>query len=216
MNIFQKVGLQENIPAVSPKDSGQLVNDGLGGRASPAVGYIPGAAPEVVKVATAAGSNVYKETEKPQPDILKNDFSTITTFTTVTFKDATGDGSQFQAGRREEFFLVNCFCEFDVASTGKGRMPTVWDGTGYVTGKEVHGKLTASIDTTRKGQPTLCTACCRDHHDTQNLDLIQKYDPFRPAAYYSSATGDHLHYALNDTTGVLTAVNPLASTAARC
>lgn len=197
------VSLEDIISQASPEDSALLVQE-RGTAIDPVVGYVPQPAPEVIRVATLGlGGGRFKETSKPLPDVLRNDFSTITTFSTVTFdEDSSGN---FATVRREEFFVINCQCQYDSSSSNEGREPTKWNGKEFVLGAEVSNKPTGAVSGTITGQPALCTQCCRDHHDSTGATSL--FDPFRPDTDYDdSVTGDHNHYFPDDAGDLVTAL----------
>ena len=206
--ILDSVTLTERIAAVSPSDSARALDE-KGESPQPIVYYTPQPAPEVVSVPVLGlGGDRFKETSKPEPDVLQREVNTVTTFSTITF-DEIGDNT-FQALRREDTFVVNCVCEFDNSSGAVGRAPTVWNGREFVIGEEVEGKTVGTLAQSVRGQPDICQTCCRDHHDASDSS-IAKYDPFRDADGNGTPdTGPHLHFNVDNDGGFLVA-DPLGA-----
>jgi type IV pilus modification protein PilV len=166
----------------------------------PQVPYVASDFPGVVEI--ALGSQKIKGSTTPEPEIVNQGNNVITSFDVVTFLQSN---SSAYLQRREAFKVLNCLCTMD-AGTATGREPTVWNGADYTLGTEVT-KRTGSVSSNENGQPSLCSACCRDHHDADGAAV--KYDPWRPA--FSGDTGgfefhgDHAHYHIVDGVKVLAA-----------
>jgi prepilin-type N-terminal cleavage/methylation domain-containing protein len=211
----RRVNLQSTVAAISPASSGQSA--ATGGRQGPTVTYTPGVAPEVIPI--GLGDDTVKEATKPTPDITQHGTSTITTFDEITYNNV------LNTKRRDNFFTVNCVCQQNGvpgANDAKGYLPTTFDGEQYVIPSSTSSsKRTGS--TYRQGQmgeqPRLCDICCRDHHDLaapststpSSFDSV--YDPFRPLTYVSGGStissyhtsGDHKHYYVNNSGGIIDA-----------
>ena len=211
----QNVQFEEIIAGVGPADSGILLDDFTLGGLGPQVTYTPQPAPEVVKVPVGLGGTRFKETTEPAPDILRNEFSTITTFSTITFDSSD---AEFLAQRQEDFITLNCRCTLQADETTDGREPYVWNGDEYVEALIFDGdgnvvansKPTGIVSSSISNQPDLCTECCANHHDSDQS--VESFDPFRLASD-RNAQGDHKHYLATvdpDTQAqVLTEATPL-------
>ncbi|NTV94923.1 MAG: hypothetical protein HGA75_05845 [Thiobacillus sp.] len=174
-----------------------------GGEGAPAYGpkveYTPGAAPDIVAVPIAQGE-VNKETSKPLPDVVSAGKSVATSFETVTYALGSPDYKQVL----DDFITVSCVCKFTSDGTGYPASYYYYDSD--AKSLKVKYPTDADMVTTHRGVPdgngqhTLCTKCCRDHHDLQTNTATALYDPNRPSTDYT-ADGDHKHYFYADGTG---------------
>ncbi|MFB3079899.1 MAG: prepilin-type N-terminal cleavage/methylation domain-containing protein, partial [Lysobacterales bacterium] len=179
------------VSLMSPEDNGF----------APTVDYNPGANPDIISI--QLGDNKFKESTTPLPDVIRSDEFVETRFDVVTYSQDNA-GATFL--RREEFRAVSCECTLRVANaTGEGGLrPTIWGGVEYSQAEFVAkpwGESAINL------QSSLCTLCCRDHHDggTGEDDVAgdpgrSRYDAFRPSEnYYDSGSlqGDHKHYKRN-------------------
>lgn len=174
---------------------------GSGGTAGygPHVQYSPGAAPDIVAVPIVQGE-VNKETSKPLPDVVSAGSSVATSFETVTYALGSPDYKQVL----DDFVTVSCVCKFSADGAGYPASYYYWDNQA----KTLKVKYPADADmiATHRGVPalsgqhTLCTKCCRDHHDLKSDTNTALYDPSRPDADYTG-DGDHKHYYYADGTG---------------
>jgi len=168
---------------------------------APTVDYNPGANPDIISI--RLGQNKFKESTTPLPDVIRSDEKVETRFDVVTYSQDNA-GATFL--RREEFRAVSCECTLRVANAeGEGGLrPTVWDGVVYSQAEFVAkpwGESAINL------QSSLCSLCCRDHHDggTGEDDVAgdpgrSRYDAFRSSEdYFDSGLlqGDHEHYKRN-------------------
>lgn len=162
-------------------------------RSEPQVVYNPGAAPEViaVRLTTDDDAQIYqiKETTRPTPTVQRRGDKLQVTFDTVTYDQAT------QTQRVEDFVTVNCNCRFTDIGDG-GYTPnrlTLIDGRLTLDpngGQQVRKRMGAPADA---DQPALCTQCCRDHHD--NNDMVNAGTVYREEAIANrSVIGNHRHF----------------------
>ncbi|PTB90114.1 hypothetical protein C9927_00750 [Pseudidiomarina aestuarii] len=159
-------------------------------REEPRVIYNPGAAPEVIAVRLTDDDNAnvfqVKETTRPTPQVDRSGDNLTVRFDTVTYDEAT------QTQRIEDFATVNCTCE--LAGVGEGSTPNrliledgrlTLDPDGNQMVNKVYGVPADD------NQPELCTQCCRDHHDNNDMvaaGTVYKTDSNR------TGTGNHRHY----------------------
>ena len=177
---------------------------------APPVDYNPGENPDIIAI--QLGTNKFKESTTPLPDVIRQNELVETRFDVVTYSQDSA-GAVFL--RREEFRGVSCQCSLHTATASDhgGLRPTVWDGSSYTEGEFVAKTFGRS---TNNRQSVMCDVCCRDHHDggTGEHDDAQdpgraRTNPFRsPSAYRAESerfAGDHTHYNRNSS-GNLTAV----------
>jgi Tfp pilus assembly protein PilV len=188
------------------KDDAMLAafSSGGGGSAGgygPKVEYTPGVAPDIVAVPIMQGS-VNKETSKPLPDVVSAGSSVATSFETVTYALGSPDYKQVL----DDFITVSCVCKFTDDGSGYPASYYYYDSDA----KTLKIKYPADADmvSTHRGVPgvngqhTLCTKCCRDHHDLKSDTSTALFDPSRPSGDYTdSGNGDHKHYFYADGTG---------------
>jgi type IV pilus modification protein PilV len=191
--------------ATSQGDSRVLTQSS--GHPEPVINYDPGSNPDIVSL--SLGSNKFKESTMPQPDVIRLGELVESRFDVITFSQ-TSDGSLFL--RREEFASVSCECTLRAppgSPEAAGRRPTVWAGDEYVEGHFVDKAFGESAN---QLQSPLCTTCCQDHHDggtsaDDHADTaVNSFSPFKPSSeYYDSGSfmGDHQHYT-RSRTGALT------------
>lgn len=200
----QSIQLNSTISGMDPSSSGQGAI-GSGGRGTPNVLYNPGVAPTVIPISLDGSTK--KEATKPTPDTTAHKHSTVTSFDEITYN------TTLNTKIRDAFFTVSCTCQQEGVPTSaepKGELPTTFDGSQYIFGKEDANKRTGS--THRQGQyneqPAVCDICCRDHHDnlstapaadtndsceTDPNQFKCVYDPFRSTSDYHN-NNDHNHY----------------------
>lgn len=177
---------------ISARDGGLVVTPPAP-RTEPQVVYNPGAAPEVIAVRLTSDDDaqIYqiKETTRPTPTVQRRGDKLQVTFDTVTYDQAT------QTQRVEDFVTVNCNCVFTEIGE-EGYTPhrlTLIDGRLTLDpngGQQVRKRMGAPAD---NDQPPLCTQCCRDHHD--NNDMVSNGTVYREEAIADrSVIGNHRHF----------------------
>ena len=184
------------VSLMSPEDNGY----------APIVDDNPGANPDIISI--QLGDNKFKESTTPLPDVIRSDEMVETRFDVVTYSQDNA-GATFL--RREEFRAVSCECTLRVADAdGEGGLrPTIWDGVEYSQPEFVAKPWGESAFNL---QSSLCTLCCRDHHDggTGEDDVADdpgrsRYDAFRSSLNYFDSgllQGDHKHYKRNNQGGL--------------
>ncbi|WP_414828003.1 type IV pilus modification PilV family protein [Alteromonas sp. H39] len=161
--------VESNIPPVPMARSFQANNETDNAKAQPKVAYTPGLAPDVISYELGNGESI--ETSKPVPDIDNQGENNIVQFETIRYIDLPGQTDKLE---QEDFLTVNCTCK--LAGSGQGMTPsmTVFDGSELVVkeGEEVN-KMTGVLDGNQ--QPSVCTTCCNDHHDTASMVSSEQY-----------------------------------------
>ena len=210
----QSVTLDTLINNSLPVDGGRTATSPTN-RDDPVVGYVPGAAPDIVSISLDTSPNIIKEATKPEPDTISQSGTTLVSFDEVTYNDAT------DTLRRDASLTLNCVCVQGRSDTQKGLAPTIFDFEEgiFEVGEEVASKRVGHMATGNERiggvnlnlskQPDICDICCRDHHDIDTVS--DKYDPFRPTSDFitsgpSTQRGDHNHY-FPDSSGVLQLAN---------
>lgn len=202
-------GIISSIPAFS---TAQLAADEEGDGGVPVI-YTPGAKPDIVALNVEEGK--LKESTTPLPEIVKSDGSSETWFDVITYNGTAAN----LFVRREEFLVVSCECTLrNGGGDGDGGfLPTIWNGTEYVTGPVKDGDSYVERDefvnklygesTSNTPGVDYCVTCCRDHHDDSNYDSADEtHDPSRlsdpDSAWTKPATvgvpaarGNHAHYS---------------------
>jgi len=198
-SVTQVVSLESLIPAISPALT-NVANPGAGASPTPPnFTYTPGAAPDVIKVEIDTGDGQYKETSKVLPDVSQDGDNNLVTFSAVTYTTSLGVST---ADNIDEYSNINCKCTFN-ASDSSAYTPSrfVWNNSTkefYDKRGEVVSKTTGTEDDNGSGSETivatLCTQCCRDHHDSGVSSA--KYVPGTPDNI------NHDHY--NDSGNIVT------------
>jgi type II secretory pathway pseudopilin PulG len=189
--------VREIIPSTPSLIGANVVAEDDGEPGSPPVNFTPGERPDIVSLSLGEGTDRFKESTKPQPDVDRGAFQTW--FDVVTYSQ--GDlGTTFL--RREEFLAVACECELFSSNEGGGLRPTLWGGYEYTEGEFVNKyygeRATGTPD------DLYCDICCRDHHDGGSTDPEHVYDPFG-----GGGSGDHPHYGRDNQGNIIpTPVEP--------
>ncbi|MGQ4276396.1 type IV pilus modification PilV family protein [Pseudidiomarina sp. E22-M8] len=177
---------------VEGRDGGLVVTQ-PNPRQRPSVTYNPGVAPEVIAVRLTdddtATQYLVKETTKPTPQVERRGDRLQVTFDTVTYDEAT------ETQRIEDFVTVSCGCSFvGVGDTGKTPARLVLEG-GYLVldpnGSQPTTKMVGQP--ADSNQPELCSLCCRDHHDSN--EMHQTGNVYREENTLARlASGNHRHF----------------------
>lgn len=177
---------------IESRDGGLVVTQ-PNPRQQPSVTYNPGAAPEVIAVRLTEDGSAeqyqVKETTKPTPQVAKRGDKLQVTFDTVTYDEAT------QTQRIEDFVTVNCSCRFvGVGTTGKTPARLILEGDYLVldpNGSQPTQKMVGRPADTN--QPELCSLCCRDHHDSN--EMASTGNVYRKeSSLVRLPSGDHRHF----------------------
>jgi Tfp pilus assembly protein PilV len=198
------VTLREIVPSIPALASAKIAAKDDGELGNVPVDYTPGYNPDIVAI--NLGSNRFKESTTPKPDVIRRDELVETWFDVITYNQVNSD---YAFLRREEFLVVDCECTLrdPSGSDPTGFKPTVWNGIEYAEGDFVRKPYGESAS---NAQSPYCDTCCRDHHDgaSGTTPDDELYDP-RKTWTAGSATSNHEHYGRTDG-GTLTAV-PVAA-----
>lgn len=197
------VQLTDTIAAISPDDALQLAKTPPEPTRGPEMLMKPittASNPGVVPI--AVGDGLSSASTNPTPTQFVDDVSSVTNFDVLTFA-ATDSLDAVKIQRNINVSAVSCVCSLngDPKSTALNPAyePAVWNGKvlSYLppatapVGRPIGTPVVSSSDSAIK---TLCTACCRDHHDSNNkasgVDAALRVDPYRPL----NADGSHNHF----------------------
>jgi prepilin-type N-terminal cleavage/methylation domain-containing protein len=180
----KQINIQGSLAPVAFSRSFQAINETDNAKSQPKVNYISGAAPDVISYELGNGEKV--ETSKPQPDIRNNGENTVVKFETVRYiRNDEGNDKLEQ----EDFVTLNCACT--LAGQGQGKTPamSLLRGGALTTELGNYVNKMTGVPANNKQEP-LCTSCCRDHHDTQ--DMVANEIQFR-----EESGSPHKHYKAN-------------------
>jgi prepilin-type N-terminal cleavage/methylation domain-containing protein len=201
----KSIQLTDSVASVSPSDSIMVLKTPTGGTPGPSIWIAPPTDVGVVPIAIgsdAAGEDIAAASSNPKPEQFVNDVSSVTSFNVQTF---TGDQSSGEVllNRQLEVAAASCVCSDSGAvstSANPAYAPTVWNGKQLayqepdaIVGKQVGSAVISNSDSETT---TLCTACCRDHHDAPSTLQSVQVDPYRT---HTGTNGDHQHYGYNKT-----------------
>lgn len=180
----KQVNIQGSLAPVPFSRSFQAFNETDNAKQEPKVNYISGEAPDVISYELGNGEKV--ETSKPLPDIRNNGENTVVNFETVRYIQNDQGNDKLE---QEDFVTLNCACT--LAGQGQGKTPamSVLRGGALVTELGSYVDKTTGVPADNKQEP-LCTSCCRDHHDTQ--DMVSNEIQFR-----EESGSPHKHYKAN-------------------
>jgi type IV pilus modification protein PilV len=199
----KSIQLTDSVASVSPSDSIMVLKTPTGTTPGPSVWISPPTEVGVVPIAIgsdAAGEDIAAASSNPKPEQFVNDVSSVTSFNVQTF---TGDQTTGEVllNRQLEVAAASCVCSDSGAvstSANPAYAPTVWNGKQLayqepdaIVGKQVGSPVVSNSDSEIT---TLCTACCRDHHDAPNSLQPVQVDPYRT---HGGTNGDHQHYGYN-------------------
>jgi prepilin-type N-terminal cleavage/methylation domain-containing protein len=182
--ITQQVIVEDAISGLEPSDTVAVSKNEGGGDARKAVAIIvnPASVAGVIPIAVGNGSDT--AATNPRPILLSQGSSTTlveTRFDIYTY--AALSGSTAQAQSRVETSVIGCSCTTSGGTQAAFR-PTFWNGSRYIAPDTATG-IPVSAPKNNVDQSTLCTSCCRDHHDPGSV-TGEKFDPRRSA---------HNHYS---------------------
>ncbi|MDF2178216.1 prepilin-type N-terminal cleavage/methylation domain-containing protein [Aliiglaciecola sp. CAU 1673] len=177
----ESLTLGASMAPVTQSGSYQVANESANAKASPTVPYVPGMAPDVI--AYDLGNNQKVETSKPVPEVKKQGSKTEVQFETVRYVELPGNVTKLE---QEDFVTVECSCKMKGVGSGKTpHMTTLVGGELAVLPGTFINKSTG--EPANNQQPTLCTQCCRDHHDTASMITDEQY-------FRKEAGGPHTHH----------------------
>jgi hypothetical protein len=181
----QHVALEEAIAAIDPTDAAKVSKlTGTTLPRGPEVRIYNPAQQQQGVIPIAIGNGTDTAATNPKP--LVNGSNVIETrFDVLTYGALSGSTATAQS--RVETAVVGCSCDYGNAPTEGAMRPTYWDGTRYTIPEAATAVLGSTFvplagpDASATQQSSLCTICCRDHHDPSNLPTgSAKFDPRNP------------------------------------
>lgn len=141
----------------------------------------------------AIGDDTETAATNPRPEVISqgNDSSIVETrFDVLTYH---GDESGLAlVQKRIETSVIGCTCD-TANGGGYAYRPTVWSGVQYSDPEKASYQAIAGAAAgngpNAVTQSSLCSACCRDHHDPTGV-AAPKFDPYR--------SGSHDHFLVSD------------------
>ena len=194
----QSVALEGALAALSPLDTAKVAKvSSTGGARGPEIIIVNPATEEgVIPIAVGDGSDTAATNPKPEVAGSSTSQRVIETrFDVLTYAALSGDNALAQS--RVETVVAGCTCDYanaPASTTARGKRPTYWDGLRYVVPEDTTYVPPAGVSTSESIQSSLCTTCCRDHHDPAGVEGA-RFDP---------RNASHAQHQLYDaTTGVL-------------
>lgn len=175
--------LGANLTTPDLSDLGQRVNP-----PGPIVRQLTPEGPGVIPIAVGDGTETAATNPKPVI-VSQGQKNTIieTRFNVLSLGDGGEDfpDTIVRIQKRVETSVVACKCEFGATAALTGVFseqfrPTFWDGTRYVPSK-LSERTAPAGPKSNVVQSSLCTECCRDHHDPSGVEV--EFDPFRSGAH---------------------------------
>ncbi len=177
----KSVSIDGNIAPVPISRSFQANNESDNAKAQPKVAYTPGLAPDVISYELGNGESI--ETSKPVPDIDNQGDNNVVQFETIRYIDLPTQTDKLE---QEDFLTVNCSCK--LAGTGSGKTPSMTTFNGNELVVKPGEEVTKTVGVVSNNQqPSICNACCRDHHDTSSMVSEEQY-------YRAESGAPHSHY----------------------
>lgn len=176
----QVVALEGALAALSPLDTAKVAKvSSTGGARGPEVIIVnPETEEGVIPIAVGDGTDTAATNPKPEVAGSSTSQRVIETrFDVLTYAALTGDTALAQS--RVETVVAGCTCDYGtapVSSTARGKRPTYWDGKRYVVPEDTTYVPKAGVSTSESIQSSLCTTCCRDHHDPAGVEGA-RFDP---------------------------------------
>lgn len=193
--VAKSVELTDSVAAISPADSVQVVKAPSDATRGPEMWTDPPNKGDPTVVPIGIGGDQSAASSNPTPEQFVDDVSSVTLFSVMTF---TGDtaGDEVRLNRKVEVAAVSCVCEAGPLSSATNPVyqATQWNGkqlaymepqplpAGTRTGVPIVSSSDSSIE-------TMCTVCCRDHHQTENR--LPPPDPYR---LFASSEAEHHGY----------------------
>lgn len=198
----QVVTVSDVLSSMQPSDSARVRDERASKDRNPKVLVRdPSTTPGVIPIAVGNGAET--AATNPRPEIVgasANATIAETRYDVLTYQAANNNLAQVQ--RKVETAVVACECDFGEADTSQQSFrPTYWNGTRYVPPVVAPTGTVTAGERANTSQSTLCTECCRDHHDPSAV----------PGAKFDPRRSTHRHYQVNNS-GVL---QPVPSTGNR-
>lgn len=191
-----RVQVEDIVSRTSPLDSAVALTNATTTRESPQVYVQPARIQGTIPI--PIGGSQSSASSDPQPNIIRDNL-VRTQFEVLTY--AT-NANGLLAKRAFDYTVVGCSCRQSGLVTGvEAYEPSYWNGLTFTRPRKVDTSRDARRTGTallRNSDPPLvqelCTACCRDHHDS-STSQSPKLSPFRPSTDYPTGLGgDHNHY----------------------
>lgn len=200
---IKTIQITDTVSSVSPSDSVMVLKSPDAGIPGPSTHITPPGGTGVVPIAIGtneSGEEIAAASSNPKPEQFVDDMSAVTNFTVQTFTGDKDTGSVL-LNRQQQVSVASCICSRTGETSSASNLaygPTVWNGKQLaytepqaIIGKPVASAIVSSSDSEIK---TVCTTCCRDHHDAPKAKQPVSFDPYRPDSLRDGTNGDHLHY----------------------
>lgn len=199
---LKSVALTDTIAAVAPADAIQVVKGPLESSRGPEVWIEPPNKDNPQVVPIAIGGDQSAASSNPKPEQFVQDVSAATLFSVQTFTGSTS-GNEVLLNRKLDVAAVSCVCQqgtgsaFQSSSTNPAYQPTVWNGKQLAYMEPLAAPVGTRIATpvVSNSAPeieSLCTVCCRDHHESSNRQ--PRPDPYRALTSGEASGGEHWGY----------------------
>ncbi len=193
------ISMEDVIDSLEPSESAKVVrtNTGSSARHVKVVIVNPGSVGGVIPIAIGDGTSTAASNPTPQ---VRGNSNAVSETRFDVFTYAAINSSLATAESRVETTVMHCTCSTANAppSGSRGYRPTYWNGYRYAPPTLTSYTPPAGW-TSVSSESELCSTCCRDHNDPNNVSG-PKFDPWRTAA--------HDHYRITGTTpGVATLAN---------
>lgn len=181
------VTLTDTVSAIAPADTTQVLKPPGTGPKGPIVLIEPPGKDNPTVVPIAIGTDQSAASSNPKPQQFIQDISAATTFNVLTFTGAAS-ANNVLLNRKLDVAAVSCVCSREdspVSTTSTPAFkPAVWNGRrlAYDEPERVAPGTpiaTAVVSASTSDIETLCTVCCRDHHEVAARNLPRP-DPWRP------------------------------------
>jgi hypothetical protein len=156
--------------------------------------------PQVVPI--AIGDNQSAASSNPKPQQFIQDVSAATLFSVQTFTGSTS-GDEVRLNRKLDVAAVSCVCQSDSSALSTASSPAyqaaTWNGKqlAYLepdvmpVGTAV---ATPVVSNSSSEIQSMCTVCCRDHHEAASK--APRPDPYRLLTATESSGAEHYGYKL--------------------
>ncbi|MGI8561473.1 MAG: type IV pilus modification PilV family protein [Luteimonas sp.] len=199
---LKSVALTDTIAAVAPADAIQVVKAPLQSSRGPEVWIEPPNKDNPQVVPIAIGGDQSAASSNPKPEQFVQDVSAATLFSVQTFSGSTS-GSEVRLNRKLDVAAVSCVCQqgsgtaSQSSATNPAYQPTVWNGKQLAYLEPLAAPLGTKIATpvVSNSSPeieSLCTVCCRDHHETSTRQ--PRPDPYRALTSAEANGAEHWGY----------------------
>lgn len=200
---FKSIQLTDSIAAIAPDDALQLAKPPPEPTQGPTFEIDKSSltsTPGIVPIAT--GANKTAASTNPTPTQFVDSLSSLTSFDVMSFVGTDANPDILKITRSTSVKAVSCVCSRDGTKTSDTLVsyePTTWNGKrmNYELPKQrPNGQWVGKFQGSNSdaGISTICTVCCRDHHDSatkiEGVDPKLRVDPYRAL----QPDGSHQHY----------------------